>query len=139
MSVKIARISLLIAAVILAIAPLFPDLSPSHVFNEDWPPHARFHMVWLLGLMTSLGLVTMVGAVMVHSRKLFLMRLITLPGWIVLASFLLASLTVKSYGGSVAAHVEEPMIMGLNGNSFGFLIATVFQAIATVIIWNRGL
>lgn len=50
-----------------------------------------------------------------------------------------ASISVNSYGGSVAAHVEEPTIFGFTGNSFGFLIATVFQTIATVIIWKRGL
>ncbi len=33
------------------------DWNDSHVFNENWPPHARFHSVVLLFTLLALGLV----------------------------------------------------------------------------------
>jgi hypothetical protein len=34
---------LTLANVITAVAPLAADWNDSHIFNERWPAHARFH------------------------------------------------------------------------------------------------
>lgn len=44
--------------IIGALAPAL-EISDTHVFNPDWPPHARFHEVWQLitnATIASLGL-----------------------------------------------------------------------------------
>jgi hypothetical protein len=48
--------SLLTAAnVITAAAPLAADWNDSHIFNERWPAHARFHGVTALAMSTTLA------------------------------------------------------------------------------------
>lgn len=56
----------IISKVLLTIGVLFyvlviPHLewNQSHVFNPEWPPHARFHEVWQLFTNISLGIVAL--------------------------------------------------------------------------------
>ncbi len=44
---------LLIAGAVVSTAVVQPlaDLNDSHAFNEDWPPHARFHDLVALGML----------------------------------------------------------------------------------------
>jgi hypothetical protein len=54
------RLLLSLANVITMVAPLFADWNDSHIFNERWPRHARFHGVVGLGtavLLSGFGLV----------------------------------------------------------------------------------
>src|SRR6266568_2024935 len=48
------RILLTLADVVTIVAPLNADWNTSHIFNERWPSHARFHGV--VGLATAIGL-----------------------------------------------------------------------------------
>lgn len=52
---QIGRGLLTLANVITAVAPLLADWNPSHVFNEQWPSHARFHATVALTMSTSLS------------------------------------------------------------------------------------
>lgn len=52
---EIGRGLLTLANVITAAVPLQADWNPSHVFNEHWPSHARFHAAVTLGMSTSLS------------------------------------------------------------------------------------
>lgn len=45
------RLLLSLADAITIVAPLFADWNGSHIFNERWPSHARFHGV--VGLSTA--------------------------------------------------------------------------------------
>jgi hypothetical protein len=49
-----AKLLLTIANVATIFGPFFADWNASHIFNEEWPSHARFHGV--VGLGTALGL-----------------------------------------------------------------------------------
>ena len=49
---------LTLANVITASAPLAADWSDSHIFNERWPAHARFHGVTALAMSTTLSCAT---------------------------------------------------------------------------------
>jgi hypothetical protein len=40
---------------ITAVAPLAADWNDSHIFNERWPAHARFHGVTALAMTTTLS------------------------------------------------------------------------------------
>ena len=46
---------LTLANVITAVAPLAADWNDSHIFNEHWPAHARFHGVAALTMTVTLS------------------------------------------------------------------------------------
>src|SRR5258708_37491999 len=46
---------LTVANVITAAAPLAADWNDSHIFNEHWPAHARFHGVTALAMAATLS------------------------------------------------------------------------------------
>lgn len=62
---------LLITLCVLVYAVLIPFLewNDSHVFNPDWPPHARFHEVWQLFTHITLGLFALYLPWWKHSIK----------------------------------------------------------------------
>lgn len=49
------RLLLTVADIATVLAPLLADWNPSHVFNEQWPSHARFHGAVGLGTPVALG------------------------------------------------------------------------------------
>jgi len=51
------RSLLTLANMITVAAPLAADWNDSHIFNERWPAHARFHGVTALAMATSLSAV----------------------------------------------------------------------------------
>jgi hypothetical protein len=53
----LGRSLLTLANVITVAAPLAADWNDSHIFNERWPAHARFHGVAALAMATSLSAV----------------------------------------------------------------------------------
>ena len=48
-----------LATVIYGVGPLIADLSITHVFHPYWAPHARFHMVWLLAINSSIAMISL--------------------------------------------------------------------------------
>jgi hypothetical protein len=51
----LGRSLLTLANVITAVAPVAADWNDSHIFNERWPGHARFHGVTALTMTTALS------------------------------------------------------------------------------------
>jgi len=51
----VGRSLLTLANVITAAAPIAADWNDSHIFNDRWPAHARFHGVTALAMATSLS------------------------------------------------------------------------------------
>jgi hypothetical protein len=51
----LGRSLLTLANAITAAAPLAADWNDSHIFNERWPAHARFHAVTTLAMSTTLS------------------------------------------------------------------------------------
>jgi Family of unknown function (DUF6640) len=51
----LGRSLLTLANVITAVAPLAADWNDSHIFNERWPAHARFHGVTALAMAMTLS------------------------------------------------------------------------------------
>ena len=50
MSVRAGKIILTVALAVTLLGPAMVDFNDSHVFNPDWPPHARYHEVMLLAI-----------------------------------------------------------------------------------------
>lgn len=51
---NLGRILLTLAVFSTIVGPIFADWNSTHVFNPDWPPHARFHTV--AGISMTVGL-----------------------------------------------------------------------------------
>lgn len=113
---------ILISVGALAFGVLVPliEIDATHVFNPDWPPHARLHEVWQL-LTNSALAVACLWWVWKDNR----IRLAALVGAIVTGGFLVAFLIRGGYGGSMLLTSEvERTVFGLN---LGVLVfSTVF-------------
>lgn len=57
-----ARLLFTLAAIGMPVGAHLADLSPSHIYNPNWPPHALFHNGQTLGMSILLGLMTLVFA-----------------------------------------------------------------------------
>ena len=56
---KISRILLSVVIVNTAFVSLVVDWNSSHIFNPEWPPHARFHDVVMLHLLSGCSLIAL--------------------------------------------------------------------------------
>ena len=54
----ISRILFTVSAIGLTVGAHVADLSPSHMFNDRWPPHAKFHTGQTLSMSLLLSLLT---------------------------------------------------------------------------------
>ena len=129
---KLVSVLLLVAAAIYGIIPPIVDLGESHTFHPSWPPHARFHMVWLLGTNSTLALIVawLVLAGPAEQRETRL-RFASLIGIAALGGFFVATLTQSAYGGALhdpTANVS--LILGVDGNLLVFTPALLMQIVA---------
>lgn len=133
----LAKILLTVAAIQFGLIPPLIDFTASHVFNHDWTPHARLHMVWLLttGSLLAVYVFALLWFPGKHPEQN--LRHACVPGWVVLAGFFVAAVFRDSYGGSLADPGFDVEIMGLSGNTASFSIAAIFQATGTGVIWGR--
>lgn len=53
----LGRLLLSVAVISVGMAPLTADLNETHIFNDAWPPHARFHTAVVLFTSTGLSLI----------------------------------------------------------------------------------
>ena len=94
---KITILSVALCAFVLSVVIPFMEISTSHLFNPEWPSHARLHEAWQL-----------IGNAAVSILALILVwkgtapRLGILLGLILSVSFLIAWAAGPLYGGSMA-------------------------------------
>ena len=86
------------------------EIGPTHVFNPDWPAHARLHEVWQL---VTNGLLSILSVFLVHRDN---SRWIAGTMCLTINLGFLAALTISSvYGGSmVHSDGSELLIAGIN-------------------------
>ena len=130
---------LLVAAAIYGIIPPIVDLGESHTFHPSWPPHARFHMVWLLGTNSTLALIVawLVLAGPAEQRETRL-RFASLLGVAALGGFFVATFTQSAYGGALHDPTAQvSLIFGLDGNLVAFTPALLIQLVAAWLAHRR--
>lgn len=90
---------LLFTLAILPFAVVTPvlEVSPTHVFNPDWPGHARLHDVWQLITHSAIA-VYLTWLVWLRGRE----REGCVLALIVIVSFLVAHVLSPLYGGSMS-------------------------------------
>jgi hypothetical protein len=57
-----SRVIFTVLGILLPVGAHLADYNATHVFNEHWPPHAKFHTGQTLSFSIMLGLLTMVFA-----------------------------------------------------------------------------
>lgn len=117
-----ARILATIGLMVFGLLIPLLEVNPTHVFNPDWPQHARFHNVWQL--LTNTGL-ALLGLWLVWLRgQIGLAALI--GGW-VMASVVLAHGLGPVYDGAVT--YEGGTELALAGLPFGVVIPLMAMAL----------
>lgn len=74
----------------------FLEVGPTHVFNPDWPPHARLHEVWQLTTNSSLAVLCLL---MVWVRRLYILP--SVVGLCVMGGVVVAHGLEAAYGGAL--------------------------------------
>lgn len=134
-----ARLLLSAAALGFGLAPFLVDLSTSHAFNEAWPPHARFHAVWLVGVLAGLALVMLVLTWRRRGENARAdMALAATLGWVAIVPFGFAALAMPLYGGALASPGREIAVFGMNSNLLCFSAGAAMLAVATWLVARRG-
>ena len=119
----LGRILMTVATLMYGVIPPIVDLTETHVFHPDWTPHARMHMVWLLGTNTSIAIVALYF-LWLHKTSLALgVRICGVLGLCVYGGFMLSASTTSLYGGSMSDTGGVPSIMGMDANIIAFSLA----------------
>jgi uncharacterized protein DUF6640 len=125
---------LTLANLITALAPVAADWNDSHIFNERWPSHARFHGVVALTMTSSLAglnLWSLWSATDRHTSRLFAAA-IPVCYW---APFLVAPL-VRGTGVDDPPH-PVPRVAGVPTSLLG-AAATTLTAVAGWLLDRRA-
>lgn len=116
------RLPLVLTLCLVPVGLLVPvlEIGSTHVFNPDWPGHARLHEVWQLAANSGLSLLCLWlawGAGRV--------RLASVIGLVLTGSFLLSFLLAPLYGGTMRhSDGSELMVAGMNSAVAIMLLAT---------------
>ena len=122
----IGKILMTLAIGVFTVIPPLVDLgTPTHVFHPEWTPHARVHMVWLLGMASSIGLLAIYLLWIRQREPAFNVNLAFVLGLCAYGGFFLAAATRGLYDGAMTdSGGLEPGPFGFDPNTFSFTIAT---------------
>lgn len=121
-----ARI-ILLALCLLPIGVLTPilEIGPTHVFNPDWPGHARVHEVWQLITNASLA-----GLALWFALSRRDIKTASLLGLLVNSAFLVSVLLAPAYGGTMRHSDGTELALGGVNLAVAIMIAATFGLLA---------
>lgn len=137
----IGKILITVTALALAVFPPMVDFNETHSTNPDWPPHARFHVVWQVLAQTSSALLAVALIWLLPSTLNFLLAIGLNYIW--LFCFLFAMVGIPLYGGSLADPRGVPPIefklfgkpMEIDRNLHAVIISTILNTIGAVLVF----
>jgi hypothetical protein len=88
--------------VFTVIPPIVDILTPTHIFNPNWVPHARFHTMWAIISASSIGALALWFLWRGPAQASVRTHIAGAIGSCVLGSFMLATATMSLYGGSLS-------------------------------------
>lgn len=119
--------------------PIKRDTDATHLFNPEWVGHARFHLVWQLGMMFFVGIMTLCLIWCTDPLR---------PMHLYLASALLAAnllgfwaavTMVKWYKGIIWVPLVHIKILGVDENVFVFsVLSLIFLFALAVLVFYVG-
>lgn len=115
------------------VVPLL-EVNASHVFNPEWPPHARLHEVWQLLTNSAIG-----GFCLWRIWASSDLQLPAILAGLILGGFLAAWMLQGLYGGSMVlgSGVPERTLLGLNLGLVGAGFALASALLASWLIRQR--
>jgi hypothetical protein len=127
----------LTAALVLSVLiSAFVDYGESHLFNPDWPPHARFHDVAMLNLLAGVALVAL-WLLWRKSREpdvaAITAGLVTLVFWSV---FFWATFAFEGASLQALPNEPPPQVAGIKVYP-NVVSAAVFSLVAATGLWLR--
>ncbi len=122
-TVMLGRIIMTIATLMYGVIPPIVDLTETHVFHPDWTPHARMHMVWLLGTNTAIAMAALYFLWLHGPSRALGVRISGVLGLCVYGGFMLSASTSALYGGSMSDKGGVPPVMGMDANILAFSFA----------------
>lgn len=122
-SILAGRILMTMATLIYGVLPPFVDLTETHVFHPEWTPHARMHMVWLLGTNSAIAVLALYFLWLHKANSAFGVRLAGILGLCVFGGFWLSASTASLYGGALSDKDGVPPILGMDANIVVFSLA----------------
>ncbi|RJG10111.1 hypothetical protein D3879_18945 [Pseudomonas cavernicola] len=123
------RILVTLGVLIYGLVVPILEINSTHVFNPEWPPHARLHEVWQLVTNTAIGVFCLW-----HAWGKDNVRLPSALALFITGGFLVAYAIQSRYGGSmVLSDGTEKTIMGLNLGVVAFGVVAIFS-VATIIL-----
>ena len=122
---------LLITLCVLVYVLLIPYLewNDSHVFNPNWPPHARFHEVWQLFTHIVLGVFALYLAW--WKRNIAYAAIICCC---VMSGVIVANLTADTYAGSVLSGNLSKTVLGME---LAVFIAVLVCVLSMIAVWSE--
>lgn len=105
--------------------PLKRDSDKTHLFNPEWVGHARFHLVWQLGMMLFGGIVTMSLIWLPDPLRPIHLYLASALLAANLFGFWMAVLLVKWYKGIIWVPRIHIKILGFDENVFVFSVLSL--------------
>ena len=121
---------------VFTFAPPIADLTTdTHVFHAAWMPHARMHIVWLLGVASSVGLIALYLLWIRQADQRFNVNFSAVLASCVLLAFFLSAFTMPLYGGALSdidgGATNGPF--GINGNVFAFSSASLLLVVGWIL------
>lgn len=126
----LARVLVTLGVAIFAVVVPALEINASHVFNPEWPPHARLHEVWQLTTNCAIGALCLWLAWIRGN-----VRLAGVLTIIVMGGALFAHAIEDSYGGSLASGNIGRTLLGLEPAAIAAGLAVILAVLA---IWLGG-
>lgn len=126
---KLATASVGLSVIIFVVLIPILEVSPTHIFNPEWPSHARLHVAWQL--MTNAALSILALGCVWSSR---FPRMGVCIALIPIVSFLMAFTLRSFYGGSLF-HTDGTQIE-IGGINVAVLIMIPLTALLLVSLWK---
>ncbi len=127
----IAKILISLGVFVYLVLIPYLEINHSHVFNPNWPAHARLHEVWQLTTNISLGIMALWLVWYKQAVSLAAGLSICVMGGVLFAHFI-----EGSYGGSLLSGNTSQTILGLELAAF-IALCVVFMSVAAIIIDNK--
>jgi hypothetical protein len=120
-----AKILISLGVLVYLVLIPFLEINESHVFNAQWPAHARFHEVWQLTTHMMLGVMALWLAW--FKQQIIISAGISIA---IMGGVMFAHIIEADYGGSVLSGNTSQTVMGLELAAFAAALVIVMSVIA---------
>jgi hypothetical protein len=133
------RIFMTILWISVAVGPIAADFNPTHLFNPDWPPHARFHMMTVFTSAVAIALFGLYLCWGPAKSRLANLRAGAVLGTLYTVSLLVATFTMPMYGGSLYWRDTELRPVSIaDENLIVFACTTIVFIILLIVLFRQS-